>query len=174
MHVGLVIYGPLDKRSGGYLYDHNLVEHLRASGDRVTVFSLPERSYTAQVLDNVDRSFWQRLSEAPLDVLLQDELCHLSLVLGNWWLRGVADYPILSIVHHLKSDEERPPLLNATIAGAERVYLRSVDGYIVNSQSTLEATTDAGGAKAVGGCSTRWKPTGHATTAGRGAAASSP
>lgn len=45
MRVGLVVYGPLDDRSGGYRYDSELVGGLRAAGDDVTVVSLPERPY---------------------------------------------------------------------------------------------------------------------------------
>lgn len=145
MDVGLVIHGPLDERSGGYLYDRYLVDYLRAAGDTVTVYSLPERFYPAQALDALNGSFWYKLANAPLDLLLQDELTHLSLCVGNYWLRSVTEYPIVSIVHHLKSDEPRLSGLNALIRTIEARYLRSVDGFICNSTATRRSATAVGG-----------------------------
>ncbi|MCI0520939.1 MAG: glycosyltransferase family 4 protein, partial [Chloroflexi bacterium] len=62
-------------------------------------------------------------------------------------LRREASYPILSIVHHLRSSEARPAWLNRAYAAVERRYLRSVDGFIFNSRATqrsVEALAGAG------------------------------
>jgi len=137
MHLGLVIYGSLNTVSGGYLYDRRLVKHLREAGDRVEVISLPWRSYPRHLADNFSAALTARLRAGRFDVLLQDELNHPSLFLLNRALRG--RYPILSIVHHLRSCELRPAWQNVFYRWIERQYLASVDGFIFNSQTTRAA-----------------------------------
>jgi glycosyltransferase involved in cell wall biosynthesis len=128
MKIGLVIYGSLDTLSGGYLYDRMLVEYLRAQGDSVELISLPWRNYLSHLLDN----FSFRLP-AGLDVLIQDELNHPSLLTANRFLHP---YPVISLVHHLRSSEQRPAWQNSIYRIVERRYLRSVDGFIFNSGTT--------------------------------------
>lgn len=136
MHVGLVVYGDLDRRSGGYLYDTALVEQLRRSGEEVTVFSLPERRYVTSLTDNFDRAFRRRLRRADLDVLVQDELCHPSLVWAN--RRLDIDAPVVALVHHLRSAEQYSPWRTDGYRAIERRYLSSVDGFVYNSETTRE------------------------------------
>jgi glycosyltransferase involved in cell wall biosynthesis len=128
MKIGLVIYGSLDTLSGGYLYDRKLVEYLRAQGEEVEIFSLPWRSYAACLLDNVHF----RLPPG-LDLLIQDELNHPSLILAN---RRPHLYPVISLVHHLRSSEQHPCWLKGFYRFVEERYLRSVDGLIFNSENT--------------------------------------
>ncbi len=147
MRVGLVIYGNLDTLSGGYLYDRKLVEHLRAAGDTVEVISVPWRSYGRRLTDNLSPELYRRLSQADVDVLLQDELNHPSLFLLNRRLRGRIRYPVISIVHHLRCSESRPAWQNALYRQVERLYLAGVDSLIVNSRTTRDAVAAAlGGA----------------------------
>jgi glycosyltransferase involved in cell wall biosynthesis len=128
MKIGFVIYGSLDTVSGGYLYDRKLVEYLRAQGDSVEVISLPWRSYGAHLTDN----FSFRLPK-DLDILIQDELNHPSLIRAN---AGKHPYPIVSLVHHLRCSELRPQWQNDFYQVVEKKYLRSVDGFIFNSKTT--------------------------------------
>ncbi|MGE5250831.1 MAG: glycosyltransferase family 4 protein [Bacteroidota bacterium] len=128
MHLGLLIYGSLDTLSGGYLYDRRLVEYLRSQGDTVDLISLPWRSYPAHLADNL--SF--RLPGG-LDLLIQDELNHPSLLFAN---ARPHPYPVVSLVHHLRSSEARPAWQNALHRLVETRYLRSVDGFIFNSETT--------------------------------------
>ncbi len=137
MRVGLVIYGSLDTRSGGFLYDRKLVSYLQAQGDEVRIFSLPWRSYPGLLLQNFAPSFRQRLQSAKIDILLEDELNHPSLFQLNTLLRRSATFPLVSIVHHLRSDESHPQPLMPLYRAVERRYLRSVDGIVCNSQATL-------------------------------------
>jgi len=130
MKIGLVIYGSLNTLSGGYLYDRKLVEYLRAQGDRVEVISLPWRNYAAHLSDNL--SF--RLPPN-LDILIQDELNHPSLIAAN---RGKHPYPVISLVHHLRCSELRTKWQNDLYRIVERKYLQSVDGFIFNSQTTKQ------------------------------------
>ncbi len=128
MKIGLVIYGSLDTLSGGYLYDRKLVDFLRAQGDTVEVFSLPWRNYAAHLTDNLTFRL-----PPDFDILIQDELNHPSLLAANL---GPHPYPVVSLVHHLRCSELRPNWQNAFYRLVERQYLRSVDGFIFNSQTT--------------------------------------
>jgi glycosyltransferase involved in cell wall biosynthesis len=128
MHIGLIIYGSLDTLSGGYLYDRKLVEYLRSQGDSVEIISLPWRNYAVHLMDN----FHFRLPKN-LDILIQDELNHPSLMFAN---SGEHPYPIISLVHHLRCSELRPNWQNAFYGMVEKRYLQSVDGFIFNSNTT--------------------------------------
>ncbi len=128
MHIGLVIYGSLDALSGGYLYDRKLVEYLRERGEAVEIISLPWRNYAAHLTDNLTFSL-----PPNLDILIQDELNHPSLILPN---QGKHGYPIISLVHHLRSSELRPKWQNTFYRTVEKAYLNSVDGFIFNSRTT--------------------------------------
>jgi glycosyltransferase involved in cell wall biosynthesis len=128
MKIGLIIYGSIDTLSGGYMYDRKLVEFLRAQGDTVEIISLPYRNYAAHLIDN----FKFRLPPG-LDILIQDELNHPSLIGAN---TGKHPYPIISLVHHLLCSELRPRWQNAFYRMVEKRYLRSVDGFIFNSKTT--------------------------------------
>ncbi len=130
MKIGLIIYGSLDTLSGGYLYDRKLVEYLHKQGDAVEVISLPWRNYAAHLMDN----FTFRLPPG-LDLLIQDELNHPSLIGAN---QGQHPYPVISLVHHLRCSEQRPAWQNWLYRLVETRYLRAVDGFIFNSQTTRE------------------------------------
>lgn len=137
MHVGLIIYGSLDALSGGYLYDRMLVRALEEAGHRVTLFSLPWRSYPRHLADNWRLDWRARLLAAPVDLWLQDELNHPSLFWFNRTLRKRRPTPIVSIVHHLRSSEAHPRPLLHLYRQVERAYLASVDASLVNSHTTL-------------------------------------
>ncbi|WP_129117060.1 glycosyltransferase family 4 protein [Halegenticoccus tardaugens] len=137
MRVGLLVYGDLDARSGGFLYDRKLADHLEAAGDEVRVFSLPERRYVGSLAHNVSRSLRRRVRGANLDALLQDELCHPSLAWFNRRLR--LDAPVVAVVHHLRSVEPRPEWRNEIYRRVERRYLDGVDAFVHNSETTRRA-----------------------------------
>jgi glycosyltransferase involved in cell wall biosynthesis len=130
MKIGFLIYGSLETISGGYFYDRKLVEALRAAGDVVEIISLPWRNYAAHLLDNLHF----RLPEG-LDILIEDELNHPSLLLAN---REQHSYPVVSLVHHLRCSEARPRWQNWFYRLVERRYLQSVDGFIFNSETTRQ------------------------------------
>jgi glycosyltransferase involved in cell wall biosynthesis len=134
MRIGLIIYGSLDTLSGGYLYDRKLIDYLRSQGDEVEIISLPWRNYAAHLADN----FFFKLPNK-LDVLMQDELNHPSLILAN---QGKHPCPVISLVHHLRCSELRPKWQNAFYRMIEKKYLQSVDGFIFNSKTTQNAVTE--------------------------------
>jgi glycosyltransferase involved in cell wall biosynthesis len=134
VRLGLVIYGSLDSLSGGYLYDRKLVEYLRTQGDTVEIISLPWRNYAAHLTDNL--SFRLPMD---LDLLIQDELNHPSLLTANthpWTPAPERGYPVVSLVHHLRCSEQRPAWQNWFYHMIEKRYLNSVDGFIFNSETT--------------------------------------
>jgi glycosyltransferase involved in cell wall biosynthesis len=139
MHIALLIYGTLDTLSGGYLYDRQLVAYLRRQGDRVEIVSLPWRNYARHLGDNANGELLRRLAALPVDLLLQDELNHPSLFGINRFLRRRVDYPIVSVIHHLRADEDHPRLLRPLYRWVERRYLQTVDAAIYNSESTRRA-----------------------------------
>lgn len=141
-----MIYGSLETLSGGYFYDRKLVEFLRAQGDNVQIISLPPglpnradwHNYAAHLGDNL------RFRLPPgLDLLIQDELNHPSLLAAN----RTKPYPIISLVHHLRCSELHPAWQNICYRAIERSYLRSVDGFIFNSQTTRNVVTALAGDK---------------------------
>ncbi len=144
MNVGLVIYGRLDQMTGGYLYDCQLVEHLRQHGDRVEVFSLPWRSYLVHLSHNLSHRLDRWVESRGLDLLLQDELNHPSLVLTNRRLRRHA-LPLVAIVHHLRSSEPWGPASSLLYRAVEGAYLRTVDALVCNSRPTLHAVQELAG-----------------------------
>ena len=134
MKIGLVIYGSLETLSGGYLYDRWMVEGLRELGETVEVVTLPWRNYAGHLGDNLS---W-RLPPG-FDVLIQDELNHPSLLGAN---RQAHPYPVVSLVHHLRSSEPHPAPLKLFYRSIEKRYLQSVDGFIYNSQTTKGVVQD--------------------------------
>ena len=138
MRIGLIIYGSLEALSGGFLYDRKLVEYLRKQGDDVEVISLPWRDYGHHLGDNLSGGLLHRLAGLDLDLLIQDELNHPSLVWLNRRLRRRAHYPIMTIVHHLRGCEPRPAWQNRIYLWIERNYLDTVDAFIYNSQTTRQ------------------------------------
>ncbi len=133
MRIGLIIYGTLDILTGGYLYDRMVVEELERQGDEVVLISLPWRNYGRHLTDNFSPTLFQRLYDAQLDVLIQDELNHPSLVLLNRRLKRVVNYPIVSLVHLLRCGDSYPLWQRRLYGWIERVYFNSVDGIICHS-----------------------------------------
>ncbi|MCQ4334700.1 glycosyltransferase family 4 protein [Natronomonas sp. F2-12] len=137
MRVGLTLYGDLEGRSGGFRYDRKLLDGLRTAGDTIEVIELPWRRYPRGLLDNVSPRFRDRL-EVDVDVMLQDELAHPSLLGTNRRL----PYPIVSIVHHLRASESRR--LSPLYRTLERRYLETVEGVVCNSTATESVVTGLG------------------------------
>lgn len=146
MRVGLVVYDGLDQTSGGYLYDRQIIAGVRARGHAVRTVAIPRRRYTRNLLDNVSPTVWSHLSELAdwADVLLEDELCHPSLIGPNRRLAGEhPTLPIVSVVHHLRGSERWPPLDAAAYRRVERTYLNTVDAFVYNSRATRRTVESA-------------------------------
>lgn len=136
MQIGLVIYDHLDVISGGYLYDRKLVEFWRRQGHEVLILALPSRSYCWHLVDNFLPAWRRRLREAPVDVLVVDELSHPSVVLLVRGLSRQKKIPVVSLNHLLRSTEPKLPVLRYLYRAVERYFLNSVDAHVHNSQDT--------------------------------------
>jgi glycosyltransferase involved in cell wall biosynthesis len=136
VRIGLIIYGDLQQASGGYLYDRLLVSRLRRRGHRVQIISMPWHSPLFAIFDNFSKKFSNTLKALKVDLLLQDELNHPSLFLLNERLKKRVSYPIVSIVHMLRSRVHSEHIANWLTQRIESRYLSSVDGYVFNSQET--------------------------------------
>jgi glycosyltransferase involved in cell wall biosynthesis len=139
MRVGLVIFGSLDTLTGGYFYDRRLLEYLQSRGDQTRVVSLPLRTYPRHLADNFSLSLARRLAGGCFDILLEDELNHPSLVMPNRWLKARAGYPIVALVHLLRSSERNASPLRRAYGAVERRYLATVDAAVFNCETTREA-----------------------------------
>ncbi|MBS1271315.1 MAG: N-acetyl-alpha-D-glucosaminyl L-malate synthase [Candidatus Marinimicrobia bacterium] len=133
MNIGLVIYGTLDSLTGGYLYDKQIIESLRDAGHEVHIFSQKQRPYPWNIFHNWDRNFREKIAEANLDILLEDELNHPSLFAMNKQIRRQYRIPIIGIVHALRCRSPLSPLSKKFAEMLERKYLNSLDGYIAVS-----------------------------------------
>jgi glycosyltransferase involved in cell wall biosynthesis len=137
VNVGLVIYGRLDTLTGGYLYDRRMVKALEKRGHRVTVVSLPLVPYPMRIALGWRTQWMAARMPVGLDVLLQDELCHPSLIRLNAQERG-RRCPVITVVHQVLCDEPRPPWRNRMLRRVEKRYLDGVDGFIFNSDKTRD------------------------------------
>jgi glycosyltransferase involved in cell wall biosynthesis len=141
MRIGLLIYGSLETLSGGYLYDRILVEYLQKQGHAVTVVSLPWRNYGQHLRDNFSAEFSARLRQLAVDVLVQDELNHPSVVWLNRQLQGRVPYKLVSLVHLVRYYEPRARWDVWLSRYIEQTYFRRVDGFIFNSEHTRQLVT---------------------------------
>lgn len=130
LRVGIAIYNSLDTLTGGYLYNRMLVERLRNDGHVVEIISQRYADYSNMF------SLVKRLKHLPIDVLIQDEATHPLFFLLNPYLRTRVSYPIISIVHHLRSNEQCSAWQKRLYGQIERRYLMTADGFIFNSLTT--------------------------------------
>ena len=137
MNIALVIYGSLDTLTGGYLYDRQMVNALRRRGHQVAVVGLPVRSYPGRMVLNWIPREARGLDWKSLDLLLQDELCHPSLIRLNRCRPGKR-CPIVTVVHQVLCDEPRQAWRNRLLRLVEKRYLEGVDGFVFNSRTTRD------------------------------------
>ncbi|MDX2496227.1 MAG: glycosyltransferase family 4 protein [Desulfuromusa sp.] len=133
MHVGLLIYGDINSQSGGYLYDRQLVSYLQRQGDRVDIISIIQGGYAG---DLISRGIPEEISCDQLDILIQDELVYPRVFKINAALKSRLNCPIVSLVHLLDSSRPQLWLRRLLAQWAERRYLNSADGLILNSRNT--------------------------------------
>ncbi|MFB6169328.1 MAG: glycosyltransferase family 4 protein [Haloferacaceae archaeon] len=131
----MVVYGPLDARTGGYLYDRKVADRLRERGDTVVRVSLPDVAPRLALAHNFDPRIRRRLARLDADVVVVDELCHPSLA----GVVGSLPRPTVGLVHHLRCSEPGPSLRRRLDRALERRFLAGCDAYVCNGQTTLAA-----------------------------------
>jgi glycosyltransferase involved in cell wall biosynthesis len=137
LRAGLAIYGDLTNRSGGYLYDAKLSEALKARGHEVVLLSLGQLGYREELSHPPTHELLNRIREGALDLLIEDELAHPSLIEANSKLRG--SLPIISVVHNLSCQVATSMIDRESFAFHERKFLEGVDAFVYNSESTRSA-----------------------------------
>lgn len=130
----MVVSGPLEQRTGGYLYDARMAEGLRRRGWRVTVHSLGGRFPDAD--ETARASMTAALAAMPDGAIALVD----GLALGGLPEPVAAErcrLRILALVHHPLSDETGlPPEVRDGLADRERRALAAADGVIVTSAFT--------------------------------------
>ena len=134
MRIGFLTYGGLDGLTGGTLYDRQLVDALSARGHQVEIVALPRRSWATGLLDNFLPGPAARCSRH--HVLVQDGLCHPSLLRLNRRLAGRRRLPVVALIHQVRSSRSARPPSSPWARWVERAYLRSVTACIFNSRDT--------------------------------------
>jgi glycosyltransferase involved in cell wall biosynthesis len=137
VNVGLVIYGSLATRTGGYRYDRKMAAALERRGHRVRVIRLPALVYPLRLALNWQPPQAVAVAADRLDLLIQDELCHPSLIRPNR-LRRRGHPPVVTVVHQVICDEPRVAWQNRILRLAEKRYLDDVDAFIFNSRCTRD------------------------------------
>jgi glycosyltransferase involved in cell wall biosynthesis len=150
MRIGVAVYGSLETLSGGYLYDRHLVEYLQSQGDQIEIVSLPWQNYFFHLSQNFTQSYLERFYNLDIDILIQDELNHPSFAWMNSRILKRTNYPIISLVHHLRTSEKHQKSLKWVFRQVEKNYLKSVDGFIFNSDATRRAVEALCGEKVRG------------------------
>jgi glycosyltransferase involved in cell wall biosynthesis len=138
--VAIVVFGDLDERSGGFLYDRKLAQALEAAGDTVRVVSQRDGGLLRRLKGN-GRRLLRELERTEADLVLIDELNHAATFLLLPLLRRRLKVPVVALVHHLRCDERLGPFLRAAERTMERRFLRGVDAYIFNSLATAAAVS---------------------------------
>ena len=141
MRIAWVLYGELTQRTGGTIYDAQVVAGLERAGDDVTVLSLPhpaaapeQCSRGAQVVGSLAA---QVRALAP-DVVVGDELCFRELALLFPRLRrSMPTTRRVLLVHHLSRWEtELAARRRGALGHLESLAMRSSDTIITTSETT--------------------------------------
>jgi len=136
MKIAFIIFGLADTRSGGFLYDKYLINRLIKRGHTVQIFSQKEGGFLTQLMGNSRTLCTEILNYYP-DLIIEDELNHTSLFLINKKIKSKLEVPLLSIVHHLQSEEKINKIFKYVVKKIEFSFLLNLDGYIFNSSNTL-------------------------------------
>jgi len=138
--AGIVVYGDLDTRSGGYRYDRELADHLLERGWELEVVSLPAQSWSPPAASAP--GLVARLEAC--DVVIADAYCAPSVYCT---IRGL-ETPVVALVHYLRSaaggDEHREWVDRAV----ERAFFSAADAFVYNSEpirSAVEQLCDGDG-----------------------------
>lgn len=138
----LLIPGPLDQRTGGYLYDARIVAEAERTGVDVRVHSLPGRFPDAD--DQARTSLDRALASLPDDArVVIDGLAGGGL--PDVLERHGARLRIIALVHHPLADETgQSPERIEELLRSEREALRHTRGVVVTSPFTARRLADFG------------------------------
>ena len=138
----LLVPGPLEQRTGGYLYNRRMMASLRDRGWRVAVPPLEGR------FPDPDRQAAKALGDAlaalPADATALIDSLALPALAGVT-SRAVRDRKVVALVHHLASDETGlSPGIRRSLRTRERDAFAPTSGIIVTSTYTAKRVVAAG------------------------------
>jgi glycosyltransferase involved in cell wall biosynthesis len=132
----LVVPGPLDQRTGGYIYDRRIVEGLRAVGRPVRVHPLPGCFPGPEA--EAEQALEATVSDLPDGSLVVIDGLALGGLPGPA-VRHADRLALLGLVHHPVSEETGLSVQRANeLEALERIALQSCRGIIVTSQFTAD------------------------------------
>jgi len=163
VRIAWVLYGSLEQRTGGTIYDAHVVDGLRRAGDDVHVVSIASSESSESTDDDAmaaRRGFRRtlppiaraatmakaglalagRMREIDPEVVVGDELCFRELGIAFRRLGGGGGLlQRVLLVHHLTAWElELSPWRRRVIRAAERFAIDASDAVIVTSRTTRE------------------------------------
>jgi glycosyltransferase involved in cell wall biosynthesis len=138
MRIAFVIYGRLDRLTGGYIYDRLLADELRESGHDVHIVSLPRKSLAGNLAHNFNPFLLRRILATSPDLILEDGLCQPSLALCNPLLRRRSGARIAALVHQVASVRLPPGPIRNLCRFLEKRFFSSTNALLCTSRSTLE------------------------------------
>jgi glycosyltransferase involved in cell wall biosynthesis len=130
MRIAWIVYGALEQRTGGYIYDAAIVDRLRAGGDWLEIVSIAAGSDPAQLA--------QKLIDARCDAIVGDGLVTRELAEALPKCEGRAARVLL--VHHLKSWEYEVQDVDALREEEARAMAAS-DRLVATSAATARRLT---------------------------------
>ncbi len=110
----------------------------------------PVQNYFFRLSNDYINSFLDRFTSYDFDFLLVDELKQPSFDWLNRRLLQPTQYPVISLVHQLRTSEPFPKEIKWIYRSVEKKYIQSVDGFIFNSQTTKRAVEAVAGKKLKG------------------------
>jgi glycosyltransferase involved in cell wall biosynthesis len=150
LKIGFAIYDNLENYSGSSLYMRKLVDFFHIQGDQVTMVTMPVQNYFFRLSNAYINSFLERFYQYDFDFLIIDELTHPSLDWMNRRFIKPTTYPVISMIHQLRTSEPHPKSIKWIYRQFEKKYILSVDGFIYNSQATKHAVEAVAGKKLKG------------------------
>jgi glycosyltransferase involved in cell wall biosynthesis len=132
MHVSLIVPSPFDQVSGGYAYDHRMVDGLRSGGHAVEVVELAGR-FPLSDDDARDSACtaWDRLAERTRPVIDSLALPAFGGMEDALWARGA-----VGLIHH-------PTALETGFSEPERAILRRVERRLYPRLSRIIVTSES-------------------------------
>ncbi|MEI6158223.1 MAG: glycosyltransferase family 4 protein [Roseococcus sp.] len=138
MRIALLVPGPFDAISGGYLYDRRMVEGLRGLGHAVRVVELSGRfPLPDEVAQASAQAAWAGLARDEVPVI-----DGLGLPAFRPLARDIAARNAVGLIHHPTSLEPGAP--QEELAGIERVLFSACGRLIVTSRYTAKGLPPLG------------------------------
>ncbi len=142
MRVAWILYGSLEQRTGGTLYDKLVVSGLREQGDVVDVIALrvPKGSPDRRRALGRERgiALGRALRRSRPDVVVGDELCFPEIA-AAYPLLGRSGVHRVLLVHHLTGWEaELSSWKRREARRLERMAIEASDQVLTTSRTTLE------------------------------------